>query len=82
MTFTKNWKRVLLHAWSVRFIVLAAILTGIEVALGMLTPDITGIPPRLFAALGALSSSAALVARIMAQDDMEDEDEQDPTPET
>lgn len=33
MRLIHNWKAVLRYAWSIRFLVLAAVLSGVEVAL-------------------------------------------------
>lgn len=62
-----KWQQILLRAWSIRFIVLAAALSGAEVAFTILTPDLLGIPPGTFAALAAFASSGALLSRILAQ---------------
>ena len=61
-----NWRRVLRHAWSIRLIVLAGILSGLEIAL----PLIDGFLPierGLFAALSFLATAGAFVARLIAQ---------------
>lgn len=72
MKLYENWREILRKAWSVRFMVLAALFTGIEAALPILQPILDGtvIPTGLFAALSGLSTSAALVARIVAQQDV------------
>jgi hypothetical protein len=64
-----DWRRVLRRAWSVRLIVLAAALSGLEAAIGVVSalsipPP---IPPGVFASLAGLVSAAALVARFIAQ---------------
>lgn len=41
MCLIHNWKAVLRYAWSIRFLVLAAVLSGVEVAL----PLVVGMPP-------------------------------------
>jgi len=69
MNILNNWRDILVHAWSVRLMALAAALTGLEVA----TPYLSGlvpIPTGLFAALSGLCSAAALVARVIAQKDI------------
>lgn len=69
MTFYENWREILKKAWSVRFIVLAAVLSGIEVALPSLQPLFTTqIPQGTFAALSGLVSAGALFARVVVQD--------------
>ena len=67
MTLIPNWRAVLTKAWSVRLMILAAVLSGVEVALSFLDPEALGINPGRFAALAGLASAAALVARIWAQ---------------
>lgn len=59
-----NWRQVLKRAWSVRLLVVAAALSGLEVALPILP---FAIAPGIFAALTAFTTAAALVARVMAQ---------------
>lgn len=59
-----NWRQVLKRAWSVRLLVIAAVLSGLEVALPILP---IAIAPGIFAALTAITTAAALVARVMAQ---------------
>ena len=69
MQLVENWRRVLRHAWSVRLMIAAACLSGIEVAIqvviafGIKMP----IPPGLFVALAGLTTIAATVARLLAQ---------------
>ena len=69
MALVWNWRAVLTRAWSVRLIVLAAILSGAEVALPMLD-GILPIPPGTFAAVAGFVSAGALLARITAQKDV------------
>ena len=66
MKLTANWQAVLRHAWSVRFIVLAAILSGIEAALPFLNGALP-IAPGLFGLLTLIATVAAFVARFVAQ---------------
>ncbi|MCF1740714.1 DUF7940 domain-containing protein [Paradevosia shaoguanensis] len=61
-----DWKRVLRHAWSIRLILLAGLLSGLEVA-QPLVADILPIPPLTFAILAMMVTAAAFVARLMAQ---------------
>ena len=69
MNILNNWRDILAHAWSVRLMALAAALTGLEVATPYLS-EIVSIPTGLFAALSGLCSAAALVARVIAQQDI------------
>lgn len=59
-----NWKEILKRSWSLRFIILAGILSGIEVILPFFSDE---IPRNLFAALSFLAVSAAFVARLVVQ---------------
>ncbi|KFL25081.1 hypothetical protein JP74_21365 [Devosia sp. 17-2-E-8] len=61
-----DWKRVLRHAWSIRLILLAGLLSGLEVA-QPLVADILPIPSLTFAVLAMMVTAAAFVARLMAQ---------------
>jgi len=62
-----NWRGILRRAWSVRLMVVAAFLSGLEVALTLWVPDWSA--GRL-AALSGLVSASALIARISAQSNM------------
>lgn len=63
---TANWRAVLRHAWSVRLILLAALLQGIEVLLPFI-PQFVDIPAGIFATLSFFVTCGAFVARIAAQ---------------
>ena len=60
---------MLRRAWSVRLLVLAAILSGIEVAIQVMVGFAVEppVPPSLFAVLSGLVTVAALIARFVAQ---------------
>jgi len=64
-----NWRDVLRLAWSVRLMALAAVLSGLEVLIQVLTAYAykPPIPVGLFAALSGLVTVAACVARFFAQ---------------
>ena len=64
-----DWKKILKRAWSVRLIVLAAVLSGVEVVLPFLGDF---IPQGTFAALSFLTVAGAFIARILAQKDFPD----------
>lgn len=68
-----NWRAVLRCAWSIRLIVVAGILSGVEVALPLLD-GILPIPPGVFAGLSGLTVAAAFVARLIAQKGLSDEE--------
>lgn len=63
-----DWRAVLRYAWSIRFIALAAILSGVEVALPLF---VYSFPRGIFAALSLLTTAAAFVARLVAQKNVE-----------
>jgi hypothetical protein len=70
MELTYNWRDILTKAWSMRFIILAALLSGFEVALPILREAIEPlglVPPGAFAALSFVATAAAGIARIVAQ---------------
>ena len=62
-----NWKEIIRKAWSIRFIVMAGILSGCEVILPLYHED---IPKNLFASLCLFFVTAAFIARIVAQRDV------------
>jgi hypothetical protein len=63
MKLIEGWKEKFPKLWSVRFALLAAVMSSIEVGISVF---LTGKPP-LFASLAALASFSAAVARIIAQ---------------
>lgn len=67
-----NWRAVLLRAWSIRFIVLAGVLSGIEVALPVIDQFID-IPRGWFAAASGAVVCGAFIARLLAQKGISDE---------
>ena len=64
MKLIANWRAVLKHAASVRLLVIAAILSGIEAALPLLDLPIR---PGLLALLTFVVTVAAFVARFVVQ---------------
>lgn len=64
ITLHVDWKQILTKAWSVRLIVLAAILSGLEAVLPMFEAD---FPKGIFAAASGFVSAGALLARVVAQ---------------
>lgn len=70
MRLKDNWKALLLKAWSVRLILIAGILTGLEIALPLMQGLIPWMPPGVFAALSGLASGGALVARVLTQNNI------------
>lgn len=69
-----NWREVLKRAWSVRLMIIAAALSGLEVALPLIDGYVE-IPPGAFAALSGLTVAGAFVARLLAQKGVNDADQ-------
>lgn len=64
-----EWRKILRHAWSVRFIALAVILSGLEAALP-LYQQFANIDPLWFIAGIGVCSSAAFASRLVAQKEL------------
>ena len=64
MQLYPNWKEIAKRSWSLRFVVLAGVLSGLEVILPFFSDE---IPRNLFAVLSFVAVSAAFVARLVAQ---------------
>lgn len=63
MNLTSNWRAVLRHAWSIRLILIAGLLTGLEALL----PFLGWVPHGPLAILSFLVIAGAFVARLTAQ---------------
>lgn len=72
MRIVANWRDVLLRAWSIRLILLAALLSGLEVAFPLFG-DALPIPAGLFAGLSFIITAGAFIARIVAQKGLSDD---------
>lgn len=66
MRLLDDWKDILRRAWSIRLMLLAAVFSGIEIALPLLE-GILPVPRGAFAAMSGLTTAAAFVARLLAQ---------------
>ena len=64
MRLYENWKEIVRRSWSLRFIILAGALSGLEMILPFYSDE---IPRNLFAVLSFVAVSAAFVARLVAQ---------------
>ena len=64
MKLGTQWRLVLRKSWSVRWIALAGLLSGVEVALPLFT-DV--IPRAWFAVLAVLAAGGAIWARLLVQ---------------
>lgn len=74
MTLIPDWKSVLRKAWSVKFMVLAALFSGGEVVFQIIEPAMSeSMPKGLFASLAGLVTAGALVARVLAQNEADDD---------
>lgn len=67
MKLVWNWKRVLKHAWSIRLIVVAGVLSGAEIALPLIREAID-VPAGVFAGLSFLATAGAFISRLVAQE--------------
>ena len=64
MKLIDDWKKILKKAWSIRLLVIAGLLSGVEIILPLL---VDSFPKGVFAALSFVFTAAAFVARIVAQ---------------
>lgn len=65
-----DWRLVLRRAWSVRLVLLAAALGGVEMALPLFSD---AVPRHVFLILSILTTVGAAVARLVAQPRMHDD---------
>lgn len=68
MKLLDDWKEIAKKAWSIRLMLLAGVLTGAEMILPMFSD---AIPNKLFALLTFVCVASALVARLLAQNEVE-----------
>jgi hypothetical protein len=66
MHLRSDWRFILRRAWSIRLLILAGLLSGLETALSLWGGG-TLVPPGAFAALSGVVTAAAFVARLVAQ---------------
>lgn len=71
MNFHPDWKGILKKAWSIRLMILAGLLSGLEVVLPLFSD---AIPRNVFAVLSMMVIMGAFVARLVVQKDMNDGD--------
>ncbi|TNJ39064.1 lysozyme [Phaeobacter sp. B1627] len=67
MKLIANWKETLTGAWSVRLLILAAVLSVLPIFVSLVSPDLLGLDPLVFAAIAALVNLAAIPARVLVQ---------------
>jgi putative flippase GtrA len=61
-----DWRKVLRYAWSVRLMFLAAVLSGLEMALPFL-PAFLVLHPGVYALLSFVVTMSAVLSRFVAQ---------------
>lgn len=66
MKLVWNWRAVLRHAWSIRLLAVAGLLSGVEAALPFIDAA-ADIPRGIFAGLTLATTMTAFVARLVAQ---------------
>ena len=64
MKLYDNWEEIVKRSWSLRFIILAGILSGIEIILPLFAEQ---FDRNLFAALSFCAVCLAFIARLIAQ---------------
>ena len=64
MTLHDDWQHILRKSWSIRYLAIAAALTGAEVIVPMFE---SSMPRGVFGLLSFASTAAAFVARILVQ---------------
>lgn len=64
MKLYDNWKTIVKDAWSIKFIILAGLLSAGEVIVPLYSD---ALPRNTFAALSAFFCCAAFIARLVAQ---------------
>jgi len=68
MTLLPDWQSIIKKAWSVKFMALAAVLSGLESVAAIAGESIAKeFPPGLYAASVGVLTALALLARIVAQ---------------
>lgn len=70
MKLRADWRLIIKKAWSFRLMVVAALLSAVEIGLPLYQED---MPRGLFAALSGLAMVAAMVSRVIAQREFERE---------
>ena len=68
MTLDQNWRRIVTKAWSILWMVVAALFAGVDAALPIFVDE---LPRGTFSILVALSACAGIIARILNQPDLE-----------
>lgn len=66
MSLHPDWSKILRHAWSIRLMLLAGILSALEVMAPGIT-EMLHLTPRRAAAVTGILVGAAFIARLVAQ---------------
>lgn len=64
MKLYDNWREIVRRSWSLRFIIIAALLSGCEIALPLIGDQFS---PGVFAGLSFIFTTSAFIARLVAQ---------------
>ncbi|WP_417839838.1 lysozyme [Tritonibacter scottomollicae] len=67
MTLITDWKSTLTGAWSIRLLLLAAVISVLPVFIALVSPDLLGLDPLIFAAIAAGVNLIAIPARVLVQ---------------
>lgn len=70
MKLATDWKSIIRRAWSIRLMILAGLLSGLEVALPLFDAW-SPFDPGVFAAASGLVTAGAFVARLVSQQNLE-----------
>ena len=71
MRLDAEWRQIVKKAWSFRLVLLAAVLSGLEIVLPYM---IDKFPNGVFITLSFVVTVAALIARVIAQPKMDNSD--------
>ncbi len=69
MTLLPDWKYVLTRAWSVKFLVLAGLVSGCEAVMQVMGDSF--LPPGVGPAVVGLLTALGILARVLAQKEAE-----------
>ena len=72
MKLIHNWRTVVRKAWSMKFMALATVLSGVEVAMTFISQDV--LPAGYLPALAGIVTALALFARLVAQKEVSSAD--------
>jgi len=74
MTLLPDWKSIIKKAWSIKFMALAGVLSGLESVAAIAGESIARqFPTGLYAAVVGVVTALALVSRILAQNEAKDD---------